>query len=78
MEFEPYAEQVIKAKAKQLVGRYGFTESDREDIEQELRLRILRRLQDYDPERGSKEALHRLPHRGRGGRHPQAAHCPDA
>ncbi len=46
-----YASWLIQHKADQLVGRYGFTESDREDIEQELTLALLERWPQYDPAR---------------------------
>ena len=48
---DPYAVQLIKYKARQLVGQAGFTVSDRDDLEQELVLDLLRRLPKYDPER---------------------------
>jgi len=44
-----HAENLIRHKARQLVGTYGFTEADREDLEQELRIDLLRRLGKYDP-----------------------------
>jgi RNA polymerase sigma-70 factor (ECF subfamily) len=50
-----YAEKLIKYKAKRLVGRAGFVRSDQEDLEQELRLDLLRRLSSFDP---SKATLH--------------------
>jgi RNA polymerase sigma-70 factor (ECF subfamily) len=49
-----YARRLIREKAKGLIGRYGFTKSDREDLEQELTLDLLRRLPDYDPERARR------------------------
>ena len=48
---DPYAAGLIRFKARQLVGKAGFTASDREDIEQELTLDLLRRLLKYDPKR---------------------------
>ena len=54
---DEYAARLVRLKARQLIGRYGFTESDREDIEQELKLDLLERLPDYDPERGSLEGF---------------------
>jgi len=38
---DEYVARLVRIKARQLVGRYGFTESDREDIEQELTLHLL-------------------------------------
>ena len=48
---DPYAAGLIRFKARQLVGKAGFTASDREDLEQEMILDLLRRLPKYDPKR---------------------------
>ena len=48
---DPYAAGLIRFKARRLVGQAGFTASDREDIEQELILDLLRRLPKYNPKR---------------------------
>ena len=48
---DPYAAGLIRFKTRQLVGQAGFTASDREDIEQELILDLLRRLPKYNPKR---------------------------
>lgn len=50
---DDYATWLIQQKADQLIGRYGFTKSDREDIEQELTLALLERWDQYDPVRGN-------------------------
>jgi RNA polymerase sigma-70 factor (ECF subfamily) len=50
----PYAENLIRIKARRLAGQAGFVRSDQEDIEQDLRLDLLRRLQKFAP---SKAAL---------------------
>lgn len=42
---------LIKHKAWTLIGTIGFTISDRDDIEQELAIDILRRLPKFDPQR---------------------------
>jgi RNA polymerase sigma-70 factor (ECF subfamily) len=52
-ELDEYAVQLIKYKARQLVGRAGFTKDDREDIEGDLTLDLLRRLRKFDPSRAS-------------------------
>lgn len=44
-----YAKTTIRCKARQLVGKAGFTSSDIEDIEQTLRTHLLQRLPSYDP-----------------------------
>ena len=48
---------LIRFKARQLVGKAGFTASDREDIEQELILDLLRRLPKYDPKRAQRNTF---------------------
>ena len=45
-----FAARAIAWKAQQLAGHNGFSRSEREDIEQELRLHLLRRLAKFDPE----------------------------
>jgi len=47
----PYAEKLIRIKARRLIGRAGFVRSDQEDIEQELRFDLLRRCPKFDPKR---------------------------
>ncbi len=48
---DPYAVRLIKYKARQLIGKAGFTASDRDDLEQELILDLLRRLPKFNPKR---------------------------
>ena len=52
-----YAERLIRSKAKGLIGKAGFVESDVEDIEQELRLDVWRRLSRFDPKRSKRETF---------------------
>ncbi|MDY6903826.1 MAG: sigma-70 family RNA polymerase sigma factor [Thermodesulfobacteriota bacterium] len=54
---DKYAVQLIKYKARQLVGRVGFTESDRDDLEQELMLDLLRRLPKFNPARAQRNTF---------------------
>jgi RNA polymerase sigma-70 factor (ECF subfamily) len=54
---DEYAGRIIKHKARQLVGRAGFTESDREDLEQEMMLDLLRRLPKYNPDRAQRNTF---------------------
>ena len=56
-ELDDYANKIIKRKAKQLIGHYGFTESDREDIQQELSIHVWRHLPKYDPSRASRRTF---------------------
>ena len=46
-----YAVGLIKYKARQLIRQAGFTTSDRDDLEQELILDLLRRRPKYNPKR---------------------------
>jgi RNA polymerase sigma-70 factor (ECF subfamily) len=41
---------IIRRKVKQLFGRAGFTQQDREDLEQELFVRVLQSLPRFNPE----------------------------
>lgn len=45
----PFASQLIRRKARQLAARSGFSASDQDDIEQELRMLLVRRLDRFDP-----------------------------
>ena len=51
---DPYIESRVRIKVHQLIGKYGFTEADRLDLQQELMLRLLRKMKHFDPERGKK------------------------
>ena len=46
---DDYAVRLIRCKARQLVGRAGFVEADRHDIEQDMMIDLLRRLPRFDP-----------------------------
>ena len=54
---DDYAVRIIKYKARQLVGRVGFTESDRQDLEQEMVFDLLRRLPKFKPERAQRNTF---------------------
>ena len=54
---EEYAVWLIRRKARELTGRGGFTESDQEDIEQEMMLDLLKRLPKYDPEKAQRNTF---------------------
>ena len=56
-QLDDYAIQLIKHKARQLVGRAGYTEDDRPDIEGDLTLDLLRRLPRFDPARASRNTF---------------------
>ena len=52
-----YAMQLIRRKAYQLVGRFGFMESDIEDIQQELILDLLSRFPNYNTKKSRKNSF---------------------
>ena len=54
---DPYAVEIIRFKARQLVGQAGFTVADREDLEQELILDLLRRMPKYDSKRAKRNTF---------------------
>lgn len=51
IELDPYVANLIRRKARQLVGHYGFRTTDREDIEEDLTVDLLRRMPNYDASR---------------------------
>jgi RNA polymerase sigma-70 factor (ECF subfamily) len=54
---DEFAMRLVRCTARQLVGRSGFTASDREDIEQDLALDLLAHLPHFDPRRANAEAF---------------------
>ncbi|MCP4573817.1 MAG: sigma-70 family RNA polymerase sigma factor [bacterium] len=52
-----YLEERIKWAIREVVGQYGLTESDVEDLSQELRLDLLRRLPKHKPARSSRRTF---------------------
>jgi hypothetical protein len=48
---------IIKRKAKRLVGHYGYRTSDVEDIEQDLAMHVFPRTRLHQPEKGSREGF---------------------
>lgn len=51
---DSFATRLIRRKAKSLIGKFGYTRSDREDLEQELTLDLLKRVPKFDPRRLSQ------------------------
>jgi len=51
---DPYAANLVRHKARQLVGKAGLTEDDREDIEQELMMDLIVRMKQFNPSKGKK------------------------
>lgn len=48
-EFDEYAANLIKHKARKMVGTAGYTSDDLHDIEQDLMLDLLQRIKKYNP-----------------------------
>lgn len=53
-DVDAHSMTVIKHKARELVGHYGFTISNMEDVEQDLRIHVAQKLLEYDSMRGAK------------------------
>jgi len=51
---DDYAARLIKSKARQLVGKAGLTQHDQSDIEQDLMIDLLCRMQHFNPAKGKK------------------------
>ncbi len=54
---DEYAIRLIRHKARQLVGRAGYVEADRQDIEQVLVIDLLRRMPCFDPALSKRETF---------------------
>ena len=52
-----YAAHLIRYKARQLVGKGGWTDDDRPDLEQELMIDLLRRMEHFDPHKSHKHTF---------------------
>ncbi|MCE9530363.1 MAG: hypothetical protein K8T89_04410 [Planctomycetes bacterium] len=52
-----FAQRLIRRKARRLAGRYGFSRSDREDLEQELSLFLVDKLRELDRIIANREAF---------------------
>ena len=51
---DTYAARLIRIKAHQLLGKAGFTENDRHDLEQELIIDLLQRMRHFNPAKAKK------------------------
>jgi len=54
---DQFTARLVRRKARQLIGRAGFTKSDREDIEQEFWLKLVKHLSSFDPRQGHRHAF---------------------
>jgi RNA polymerase sigma-70 factor, ECF subfamily len=55
-EFNPYEDKftrdLARRKSRQLVGKYGYTDADRDDIEQDIYMRVLQSWPTFNPDEG--------------------------
>ena len=56
-KIDRFARGIIRRKVKQLIGRAGFTDQDRKDLEQELILRLLQSLPSYNPNKAHRNVF---------------------
>lgn len=56
-EINEYAAKVIRHKARHLVGTAGYTESDRDDLEQEMMLDVITRTPKFDQNKGTHKTF---------------------
>jgi RNA polymerase sigma factor (sigma-70 family) len=47
---DPFTQGFVRKSARQLAGKFGFTEQDRDDIEQRLYLKLTRHFHEADPD----------------------------
>ena len=52
-----YMENMIQVRTRQLIGRYGYTRADREDLVQTLKADLIERLHRYDPMKASLDTF---------------------
>jgi DNA-directed RNA polymerase specialized sigma24 family protein len=57
-DIDPLARALIRHKVQRLIGSYGFTRSDADDLEQELALQAHVARSHFDPARGSASAFY--------------------
>jgi RNA polymerase sigma-70 factor (ECF subfamily) len=51
---DTYAARLIRTKAHQLIGKAGFTENDRQDLQQDLMMDLLQRMRHFNPAKSKK------------------------
>lgn len=54
---DAYIARLVSCKAKQISRQAGFTDDDREDIEQDLVLDLLQRISEYDPAKAKQSTF---------------------
>ena len=90
VRLDRFEEWFIARKARQLAGKAGFTPSDVEDIEQDIRLDVMQRLPRFDPAKSNRHTFiamvvcrrvasileSRRAEKRNGGRRPQSLNAP--
>lgn len=56
-KIDRFSRGIIRRKINQLIGRAGFTEQDRTDLEQDLILRLLQSLPSFDPNQAHRNVF---------------------
>lgn len=57
IDLERFDYGIVRRKVRQLIGNHGFREQDREQLEQELIMRILQGFKSYDPTQSHRNAF---------------------
>lgn len=58
-EIDTYSLRLIGQAVRRVIGKYGFTHDDRDDLERDLLVHLLTRLPRFDPRRAGKERFTR-------------------
>jgi RNA polymerase sigma factor (sigma-70 family) len=59
-DLDDFANRFIRYRARGLIGRFGFTRADLEDIQQDLRRDLLEQLPRYDPSRSKRSTFTKM------------------
>ncbi|MFV0444093.1 MAG: RNA polymerase sigma factor [Planctomycetaceae bacterium] len=52
-----FAHRYIRFKSRQIIGRHGISRADRADLDHDMKLRLLRRFRQFDPQKSDWEAF---------------------
>lgn len=56
-DLDEYATKLVKRAVRRLIGRFGFTRTDGQDLEQDVILHLLRQMGRFDPKRSGKNTF---------------------
>lgn len=56
-DFEPYVTTTISTRVNRLIGHYGFTSQDRDDLSSDLRTHFFSKIPHYSPSRGARTSF---------------------